>query len=36
VPPDWRRQIARWDRFHYVRVGVIGIAFVLLVVVGHV
>jgi uncharacterized membrane protein len=21
VPEDWKQQIARWDRFHYVRVG---------------
>lgn len=32
VPADWKQQIRRWDRFHYVRVGVIVAAFVLLVV----
>ncbi|MFF0225935.1 anthrone oxygenase family protein [Streptomyces sp. NPDC004629] len=32
VPADWKRQIVRWDRFHYARVGVIVAAFVLLVV----
>ncbi|MBO0851311.1 MAG: DUF1772 domain-containing protein [Pseudonocardia sp.] len=32
VPADWKQQIGRWDRFHYVRVGVIVAAFVLLVV----
>lgn len=31
VPADWKQQIGRWDRFHYVRVGVIVAAFVLLV-----
>ncbi|OPF83878.1 hypothetical protein VT50_0203620 [Streptomyces antioxidans] len=31
VPADWREQIGRWDRFHYLRVGVIIAAFVLLV-----
>ncbi|MFF2851748.1 anthrone oxygenase family protein [Streptomyces sp. NPDC058001] len=30
VPADWRRQLGRWDRLHYVRVGVIVSAFVLL------
>lgn len=32
--PDWRQQVGRWDRFHYIRVGVIVAAFVLLVVAG--
>ncbi|MBV6696939.1 DUF1772 domain-containing protein [Kitasatospora aureofaciens] len=32
VPADWRQQLGRWDRFHYVRVAVIVTAFVLLVV----
>lgn len=32
VPADWREQLGRWDRFHYVRVGIIVAAFVLLVV----
>jgi uncharacterized membrane protein len=31
VPADWKQQIGRWDRFHYVRVGIIVAAFVLLV-----
>ncbi|OIV37038.1 hypothetical protein BIV57_13180 [Mangrovactinospora gilvigrisea] len=26
-PADWKQQIARWDRFHYVRVAVIIAAF---------
>ncbi|MFE2442292.1 anthrone oxygenase family protein [Streptomyces melanosporofaciens] len=29
VPADWRQQVVRWDRFHYVRVGVIVLAFTL-------
>ncbi|MFF4507499.1 anthrone oxygenase family protein [Streptomyces sp. NPDC001401] len=29
VPADWKQQLGRWDRFHYVRVGVIVLAFVL-------
>ncbi|MFB7663592.1 DUF1772 domain-containing protein [Kitasatospora sp. NPDC056138] len=29
VPTDWKQQVGRWDRFHYVRVGVIVLAFVL-------
>jgi uncharacterized membrane protein len=29
VPADWRQQVGRWDRFHYVRVGVIVLAFAL-------
>ncbi|MBM9507938.1 DUF1772 domain-containing protein [Actinacidiphila acididurans] len=32
LPPDWKQQMARWDRFHYVRVAVIVAAFALLVV----
>ena len=31
VPADWKRQLGRWDRFHYVRVGVLTAAFTLLV-----
>lgn len=34
APPDWRQQVGRWDRFHYVRVGSIVVAFVLFVVAG--
>ncbi len=34
VPDDWRAQVGRWNRFHYVRVGIIVAAFVLLVVAG--
>lgn len=30
APADWKNQVRRWDRLHYVRVGLIGIAFVLL------
>lgn len=30
-PEDWKEQIHRWDRFHYVRVAVIIAAFTLLV-----
>ncbi|MFD4942029.1 anthrone oxygenase family protein [Streptomyces sp. NPDC058239] len=29
VPADWKQQVGRWDRFHYVRVGVIVLAFTL-------
>jgi uncharacterized membrane protein len=29
-PADWKEQMNRWDRFHYVRVAVIVAAFVLL------
>jgi uncharacterized membrane protein len=29
-PADWKRQLNRWDRFHYVRVAVIIAAFALL------
>lgn len=29
-PADWKQQMNRWDRFHYVRVGVIIAAFALL------
>ncbi|MEU9125765.1 DUF1772 domain-containing protein [Streptomyces sp. NPDC048506] len=32
VPADWKQQLGRWDRFHYVRVSVIITAFVLMVV----
>lgn len=32
VPTDWRRQLGRWDRFHYLRVGIIIAAFALLVI----
>ncbi|MFF4528663.1 anthrone oxygenase family protein [Streptomyces sp. NPDC001407] len=28
-PADWKQQAARWDRYHYVRVGVIVLAFAL-------
>jgi hypothetical protein len=31
APEDWRAQVGRWNRFHYVRVGIIVAAFVLLV-----
>ena len=34
APSDWKWQVSRWDRFHYIRVGVIVAAFVLLVVAG--
>lgn len=30
-PDDWKKQMNRWDRFHYVRVVIIITAFVLLV-----
>jgi uncharacterized membrane protein len=30
-PADWKQQMKRWDRFHYVRVAVIVAAFALLV-----
>ncbi|MFF2813355.1 anthrone oxygenase family protein [Streptomyces sp. NPDC058000] len=30
-PADWKQQMNRWDRFHYVRVGIIIAAFALLV-----
>ncbi|SEE98271.1 DUF1772 domain-containing protein [Streptomyces sp. Ag109_O5-10] len=30
-PADWKQQMKRWDRFHYVRVAVIIAAFALLV-----
>lgn len=29
-PEDWKEQLNRWDRFHYVRVTVIVAAFALL------
>jgi uncharacterized membrane protein len=32
APADWRRQVRRWDRYHYARVGVIVAAFALFVV----
>ncbi|WP_309572608.1 anthrone oxygenase family protein [Deinococcus sp.] len=32
VPADWRLQVGKWDRLHYIRVGVIVAALVLLVV----
>jgi uncharacterized membrane protein len=31
LPEDWKEQMNRWDRFHYVRVAVIIAAFALLV-----
>ncbi|MDN5916270.1 MAG: DUF1772 domain-containing protein [Pseudonocardia sp.] len=31
LPEDWKQQMNRWDRFHYVRVAVIIAAFALLV-----
>ncbi|MEU1041895.1 DUF1772 domain-containing protein [Streptomyces sp. NPDC005907] len=31
LPADWKQQMNRWDRFHYVRVAVITAAFALLV-----
>ncbi|MGH3094738.1 MAG: anthrone oxygenase family protein [Streptosporangiales bacterium] len=34
APPDWREQVSRWDRLHYLRVGIIVAAFALLVVAG--
>ena len=34
VPADWAYQMARWDRFHYVRVAVIVGAFALFAVAG--
>ncbi|HBF80658.1 MULTISPECIES: anthrone oxygenase family protein [Streptomyces] len=30
APADWKQQMGRWDRYHYVRVGVIVAAFALL------
>ena len=30
APADWREQVGRWDRFHFVRVAVIVAAFTLL------
>lgn len=30
LPADWKQQMNRWDRFHYVRVAVIIAAFTLL------
>ncbi|MFE9446532.1 DUF1772 domain-containing protein, partial [Streptomyces sp. NPDC006602] len=29
-PEDWKEQMTRWDRWHYVRVAVIVAAFALL------
>ncbi|MEV6569348.1 anthrone oxygenase family protein [Streptomyces kronopolitis] len=29
VPADWKQQVGRWDRLHYVRVGIIVCAFAL-------
>ncbi len=34
LPPDWKKQIGRWDRLHHARVGIIITAFVLLVTAG--
>jgi uncharacterized membrane protein len=34
APPDWREQVGRWDRFHYIRVAIIVTAFALLAVAG--
>jgi uncharacterized membrane protein len=34
IPADWKQQVHRWDRLHYVRVTVIVAAFVLLTVAG--
>ncbi|MDN5893101.1 MAG: DUF1772 domain-containing protein [Nocardioides sp.] len=34
APADWRQQVGRWDRLHYLRLGLIVAAFVLLVVAG--
>ncbi|MEW2167204.1 DUF1772 domain-containing protein [Streptomyces sp. NPDC007084] len=31
LPEDWKQQMGRWDRFHYVRVAVLIAAFTLLV-----
>ncbi|MFJ6608324.1 anthrone oxygenase family protein [Streptomyces lydicus] len=31
VPADWKQQMRRWDRFHYLRVAVIVLAFTLFV-----
>jgi hypothetical protein len=30
-PPDWKQQLRRWERLHYLRVAVITAAFTLLV-----
>ncbi|MFB7778805.1 anthrone oxygenase family protein [Streptomyces bauhiniae] len=30
LPEDWKEQMGRWDRFHYVRVGILIAAFALL------
>ncbi|TCN46266.1 putative membrane protein [Rhodococcus sp. SMB37] len=29
APPDWKEQADTWDRYHYVRVGVIALGFIL-------
>ncbi|MEV0116123.1 anthrone oxygenase family protein [Streptomyces sp. NPDC050844] len=29
APADWKQQVGKWDRFHYVRVGIIVLAFAL-------
>jgi uncharacterized membrane protein len=34
APKNWREQVNPWDRFHYIRVGIIVVAFVLLVAAG--
>ncbi|WP_084051235.1 DUF1772 domain-containing protein [Deinococcus hopiensis] len=34
APGDWQAQVSRWNGFHYVRVGIITAAFVLLVLAG--
>lgn len=34
APSDWRQQVGRWNKYHYVRVGVIVAAFVSLAVAG--
>ncbi|MFJ9468198.1 anthrone oxygenase family protein [Streptomyces caniferus] len=31
LPADWKQQMNRWDRFHYIRVALIVVAFALLV-----
>lgn len=31
LPADWKQQMNRWDRFHYIRVAIIVAAFALLV-----
>ncbi|GGQ99234.1 DUF1772 domain-containing protein [Deinococcus ruber] len=34
TPADWQQQVSRWNAFHYVRVGIIVAAFILLVLAG--